>query len=238
MSGPGEVILWGQSQVGKTSALAAYFWNAMPEWVDRTDPATQDTIEKLGRIYRTLQRNRLPDGTVSVQSYPLRHALRGVELRFRDMRGEDSGEPSAEQVQAIRSAAAVIVFVSWPGESDVQRWIAARTPLLHLVHGTPCVLVVTKVETHLTRSELSACMLDDPVDEARRRQLPEQFVQLLGSFPRQAIFFISAFGYLDDGMPAQYLDEFGRVVPSGISPVNVQMPFDYVVKEVTCTKGV
>lgn len=238
MSGPSEVILWGQSQVGKTSALAAYLWNAMPDWVDRSDPATQVTIESLGRIYRTLQRNRLPDGTVAAHWYPLRHAQRGNELRFRDMVGKNAGEPDAEDTQAIRSSSAVISFVSWPGQSDVERWVAAKTPLSLVVKGTPCVLVVTKVETHLTRSELSAFMLNDPVDEARRRQLPEKFVELLGSFPRQAVFFISAFGYHDDGMPAQYLDEFGRVVPSGISPVNVQMPFDYVVEEVTCTKSV
>jgi hypothetical protein len=232
MNDAAEVILWGESQVGKTSALAAYLCHNVPRWVDLKDAASQLTIATLERIYTTLERNRLPDGTVTAKSYSVRHAVRGVEIRFRDMRGKDAGEPTEEERRVIDASAAVVVFVSWPGQSDVQRLSAAQTPL-RLRDDKPRALAVTKVETHLTRTELAAFMAN-PLEEARKRGLPGNFINLLNEFPQQAIFFISAFGYDEKGLPAQYLDEFGRVVPSAISPVNVQMPFEYVVEEVTC----
>jgi hypothetical protein len=229
-----DVILWGESQVGKTSALSTYLCTAIPAWLDMDDDTTKKSFRLLERIYQTLQRNRLPEGTVAPQHYTFRHAASGVDLRFRDMRGSDAGEPSEEELKAIDSAAGVIVFVAWPGQSDVQRLTAAQTSLRRALHRKPCALVITKAETHLTRLELAGMMLNDPVTEPRGRELPHDFVDLLRGVPRQRIFFVSAFGYNAEGFPAQFLDEFGRVVPSGIRPVNVQMPFDYVVQEVTC----
>lgn len=231
-----DFILWGASQVGKTTALATYLCRnrEKPEWLDRNAEDSYETIKLLSKVWTHLRKNLLPPATVSAQFYSLRHKD-GRRIRFRDMRGGYAVNPFQEEegkedIDALKKAAGMIVFIEWPGQRIVHDNIAFETARL-FAGGYPFTLAITKVECHLLPEQVSL-FFHDPLGMAKDMNLSPSFIEILRLARPNRIFPLSVYGYSAEGLPAHYRDEFGRLVPQNIKPYGVDMPFDSLLNEV------
>lgn len=230
-----DIALWGEYSVGKTTALAAYFCHGpqLPSWTEPVEPTdTNKSQTELELVWRTIYSNRLPPGTQMPRTFDFRHTATNTMVKFRDMRGIDAGNPNAEaDVAAISAAAAAMFFVSWPeGDGNAAHIGAVLQAQRRMRPDRPRALLITKVECHLSRAEVAEFALSDPGEAAKKHGFSPQFIELIKAFPN-AVFPVSVFGYHDDGLPAQYRDEFGRLVPWKIRPVNIRPAFEYVLSE-------
>ncbi len=229
-----NIVLWGATQSGKSTALAAYLWNGEVEWLDRRSKETEQTLVRLGSdIWDALKENRLPSGTVEARSYAVRHR-QGHMIRFRDMRGEFTRnlELHAEDLESLRTAQAAILFVEWPSHLAVENMGAVERALKLISNDLPIAVVVTKVECALTMTDFSLLAMDKG-NHLSRMELDTDTLNYLTRLYmlRHPVFPISVYGYDRDGNPAHYRDEFGRLVPRNIDPFNVNAPFDHVLQQ-------
>jgi hypothetical protein len=230
-----DILLWGASQVGKTSALAAYLCdrNDRPQWIDRNAQETLDTIKHLSRIWNYMRKNMLPPSTVMAQSYNLKHRD-GRLVRLRDMRGGIAENPfmpeSEDDFNALNTADGMILFIEWPGQSFVIHRLAYENAR-RFARERPFALAITKVECHL-KFEESAEFFRDPLGAAKRMNLSPAFIEILEGICATQIFPLSVYGYSIDGLPAHYWDEFGRLVPRNIRPFGIPAAFDSLLKAI------
>jgi hypothetical protein len=233
--GARTVVMWGASQVGKTTALATYVCERTPSWLRLDEEVTLTTVATLADTWNLLRQNRLPPGTGITQKFDFRDSADRL-IRFRDMKGGDAMALEKTHREDLASAEALLVFVSWPGERDVDNLIAAENALLlfNTAHK-PTALVITKIECFLTPEQVGVITANPlackDLQSAGRRRLnvPREFVNLINRFPAEAVFPISVYGYGEDHRPAHYPDEFGRLVPWKIRPLNVARPFEHVI---------
>jgi hypothetical protein len=225
-----KVVLWGDSQTGKTTALAAYLCDVtpsrVPRWMNKAASETQGTLDILGETWNDLMKNRLPVGTDKHQYYDVR-ARNQALVRFRDMRGGNARGLSHDDREALRTAPAALFFVEWPAIKTVFDKIAIGNAFRAKADNCKTVLVITKVERFLSPLEMQKFM-DYPHRAARGLGLPREFMDILSLFPADSVFPITVYGYSENDYPALYHDEFGRVVPWGIRPWNVAAPFDQI----------
>jgi hypothetical protein len=224
---PIDVVLWGDTQVGKTTTLATYLCHAasQPSWLDRGAPETISTLLQLSGVWTALRRNELPGGTHNAKLYSVRHKDRRL-FRFRDMKGGNAGEPadSKEDFNALQDADALIVFVKWPEGNTAPDLIAVEN-LLRFARHCPRALAVTKVESYLTPEKLTEFSMN-PISVAVEMNLNHDFIEILEHFSAYEIAPVSVYGYsTTEDYPAHYQDEFGRFVPWKVRPVNVALPF-------------
>ena len=237
-----DVVLWGASQVGKTTALAAYLCHQPQstenandqhnEWLDRQADETVATLKWLNRFcWNYLRKNLRPPSTIVPQFFKVKHAD-GRLIRFRDMKGGHAVDPTHAEsdldYEAVRNASALIYFVEWPGQRIVNDLIAVEQGKLY-APDCPSVLAVTKVECFLSPAQFGR-FFHDPIRVAVEMKSPAGFIQILNGIPPDNIFPISVYGYSEEGFPAQYYDEFGRLVPQNIKPVGVDSLFERVLK--------
>jgi hypothetical protein len=224
-----NVVLWGDTQVGKTTALATYLCHdeSRPDWIDHGAPETFATMLQLSTIWNSLRSNELQQATLNAKLYSVRHKDQRL-FHFRDMRGSNAGEPvrGEEDIREMRRADALIVFIQWPEGNTVSQLLAVEHLLnFALARDCPRALAVTKVESYLTPERLTEFSLN-PVRVASEMDLDRDFIRILRRFNSYEIAPVSVYGYSErDGYPAHYQDEFGRYVPWQIRPVNVDLPF-------------
>lgn len=226
---PFTIALWGAPSVGKTSALAAYVCSTKPEWIHDKDRTTADTKRELLEKWTRFDRNQLPIGTTQPTVYQLRHKRAGRMVALRDMRGGGALALDVIDLESLRTADATILFVGWPQRED--ETLTALNTAMVAANNERSVLVLTKVEMHLRLEEVGL-FLYDPIREAQRHGFPERLVRAMNERFYGRTFPVSIFGYGRDGLPAAYMDEFGRQLPWGVSPVNIEMPFEYVLRGV------
>lgn len=237
------VVMWGAGQVGKTTALATYVCQRTPSWVDLGDEQTITTLANLVQTWNLLRQNCLPPGTGTIDRYDFR-ATGSRPIRFRDMKGGDAMDlNSKEHRDDLARSEALMVFVSWPGARDVANLVAAENALQLFTAGTarPMVLVITKVECFLTPEQVGLLTADPRACGDLRSgnrngtstSVPKQFVDLVNRFPPEAVYPISVYGYGEEHRPAHYPDEFGRLVPWKIHPLNVARPFEHIVSRLS-----
>jgi hypothetical protein len=225
------IALWGASQVGKTTTLAAYLGKHRPQWIDRNHRATQTTLHELQEIWSTLQRNQVVPGTSSFTPHTLRHREQ-CTLLFRDMKGANarSLRAHAEDAQALVEADAAMIFLEWPGPRGVEARSAIDNALQMLGREHPTALVITKCESYLTLGELSD-FAEDPLGFARGYAPLGDLLDSLSSFVEHfrhgAVFPVTVYGW-NGSRPAHFYDEFGRLVPWNIRPALVDRPFEYI----------
>lgn len=218
-----SIALFGAPSVGKTSALAAYVCQTQPAWIDPDDEETSKTKTTLLDKWNRFARNQFPSSTVSVEKYQLLHNPTGRRIELRDVRGGGAVELDPSDTEALVTSDAGIYFVSWP-TGDTEPLVALNNALL-MAARKPAALVLTKVEAHL-RAEQVGLFLYDPASVARRYRFPPALIDAIEGKCRGHVYPISVFGYRRDGLPAHFLDEFGRLLPWGVSPLNVNLPFD------------
>jgi hypothetical protein len=230
---PFKIALWGAPSVGKTSALAAYAGsvaaNGAGEWID-SDPTTAETMRALLQTWSRFGHNQLTLATSQAFEYRLRHKKSGRMVIFRDIRGGSSTALDEEpDFTEFLSADAKMLFVAWP-RGDNQDLLPLNTALVATAAPERSVLVLTKVEMHL-RVEEVGLFLYDPIGRAEKYGFPQGLIRMMRAF-RGPIVPVSVFGYRTDGLPAAYMDELGRMLPWGVSPLNVEMPFEHVLRGV------
>lgn len=225
-----DIVLWGGTQVGKTTVLATYLCHRPPPWLDTAAPETRATLRHFAVIWNALRRNELRPGTIREEYYLVRRKD-GRLIRFRDMKGGNTGDTSKNEAdfEALRKANALILFIQWPKHGSTLDVIAVENALLFASH-CPRVMAITKVEGFLTPEKLTLFSLS-PVQVAREMGLSLDFVELLQHIPPSDIVPLSVYGYSEDDYPAHYRDEFGRFVPWYIKPRNVALPFERVLEE-------
>ena len=228
-----EIVLWGRSQVGKTTWLAACFSALMLEWLQLHDDRTAQTRAQLLALWNRLISNQLVSGTMAEQYYSVLHSS-GAEIRFRDMRGENSQDPAQNQqdTTALRNASAALVFVEWPGRAEVKDSIAVNGALALTRRDPPLPvgLVVTKCENHLDSRSL-ARFASDPRRFASEGGVPRPLAELIERFETHTVFPLTVYGFAESGdRPAHFRDEFGRLVPWGIRPFLVGAPLEWAVE--------
>lgn len=224
-SRPLDIVLWGGQQVGKSTLLAAYLCHAPPSWVDFTDPETHTAIDGLSEIWNFLRTNRIPPATLDKQIYPVRHK-QGPLIRFRDMKGGNASDLARNRgdAEALRRADALMILMEWPGSHrTVLDLVAAETALRSAV-SCPMVVVITKAECYLTREKMALFSIT-PLEVAEEMKLPPDFIDFLRRVQAADIIPVSVYGYAGE-YPAHYRDEFGRLVPRYIKPLNITLPFE------------
>jgi hypothetical protein len=221
-----SITLWGSTSAGKTTALAAYIAACGPAWL-AADPATEANgdARTLRKTWFELKANRLVEGTAKGLDYCFGH-VDGHRVTFRDVDGGTTirAEPGSDELNRLRTATAVLLFID-------MTTMALREPLQSVENALserrdiPAAVVLTKCECVMSAAEFGPFALD-PLKKSHVGEavLP---MQLLERFEKR-IFPITVYGW-NDGGPAQYLDEFGRVVPADVSPALVKAPFDFAV---------
>jgi hypothetical protein len=225
------LLLWGETQVGKTTLLATGLLARpaeLPE-IDWTAGHEGDGREKVLGHWHRLRRNQLIEPTSRETSLTL--TLRnGNRLRVRDTRGGDSREPFGVVANpaglAGETPQGVLFVTEWEG-LDVARHMAAVEAALPLCRGRKVGLAFTKCEKEL-----------DPEDPGwrgglgwwREHECWRPYATVLGQFGRQ-VWATSAYGYDPDGRPACLLGEFGQLMPYQVDPYNVAAPFAWFFKE-------
>ena len=229
-----QVVLWGASQVGKTTTLAAYLGKYRPTWIDRQgDRETRDVIRNFQKIWTSLRQNQLIGGTIESSEFILRRDD-GSQVCFLDIKGGNSQDLTRhdDDAEALANAHGAIIFVEWPGVGSVTSQIALENALLEIKPDIPTALVITKCECYIELSRFAGFSLD-PIGYAKENGLPEDLIEIMLIFQEdrinRKIFPISVYGWSKDNKrPAHFYDEFGRLVPWNIRPSHVDRPFDYV----------
>lgn len=222
-----DIVLWGETTAGKTTALAAYFCHQTPDWVDVQDHETLATLVRLRTLWNELQSNRVPIGTVQHQYYCFRNRKTNDLLRFRDMRGGNSGNLNQQDLDDLQRSNAVMFFAQWSEQNTMVDCKAIRNALAHS-HGKPQMLVITKAESFLRPDEFLSFHAD-PLGKGQEKNLPDSLLKLIQNTPclLKNVFPISVYGF-DKGYPAVFRDEFGRLVPSSPSPCFVDLAFKHL----------
>ena len=230
-----EIVMWGPSQVGKTTWLAGCFGACAPRWLMTRDDETALTHARLLSIWNRLVSNQLVSGTMAEKYYSVRHRS-GAEIRFRDMRGGNALNPAQhrEDMQALRRASAALVFAEWASPDETKDRIAVNgaVNLANLDPPIPMSLVVTKCENHLDSRTLIR-FASDPHRFAEREDFPRHMRDLIQQFRPGHVFPLTVYGYAEAGdRPAHFCDEFGRLVPWGIRPFLVDAPMRWAIDAV------
>jgi hypothetical protein len=232
-----DVVLWADSQAGKTSALAAYFLHdpqkRTPDWVDWDAPETRETLHFLmTKYWKDLKLNQRTRSTVSYEVLLVKHRD-GRVIHFRDMRGANAVDlQSPEDNKALDNAAAVLLCVEWPDQRAATNFLAYEIARSRIKTNTPYALMITKVECYLTLEQVLR-FTHSPLEMARQLGMEEGFLGVLEMTPSNRTFPVSVYGYSSNGLPAHYYDEFGRLVPKNIRPYGVAAPFDFLIRQIS-----
>lgn len=234
------VALWGATQVGKTTTLAAYFGKHRPVWVAREDSDSRLSLRYFQDVWNALQGNRLVPGTTMAIHHRLRHRD-GFAVLFRDMHGGNARDLLAgrEDAEALYGADAAMVFIDWPGTNAVAGRIAIENALQELDSERPTALVITKCESHLNMADFALFAMS-PLEFAQRADFSRELRESMESFTRHfrqgAVFPVTVYGW-NGTRPAHFYDEFGRLVPWHIQPALVERPFEYILGKLGSRKG-
>lgn len=223
------VMLWGDTQVGKTTMLTtALYGNQVGRLgavVDRSRSGTVLATTLLPHWRRLSRCLWLQPTSQDFIDIPL-VTKSGNSLRLRDVRGGLSRQLEDPAVLAELAASApdaYIFMLEWETR-DLNNQMLAVTGALDLCGERPRGLVFTKCERSLDEGD--SCWRGQP---GWWREHPGllSHAHVLESFG-DAVWPCSAYGYHGRlGQPAVLLGEFGQLMPYQIQPVGVNDPFDW-----------
>jgi hypothetical protein len=233
------ISLWGASQAGKTTTLAAYFGKQTPEWVDQGDQASRETLFKFRETWDALRRNQIVAGTTAPATFTLRHRD-GLAIGFRDMQGGNARYPDrTRESEPLFQSDAAIVFYEWPGQRAANNEAAVENALIGLLPRHPTALAITKCEAQVTEADFLR-FAAAPMAFAARHPPLAPLLPMLQRYTRHfrnlVIAPITVYGW-NAGRPAHSYDEFGRLVPWNIQPAEVERPFDFVLHSLRSAAG-
>lgn len=230
MSRGWTVMLWGDTQVGKTTLLTTALYGPragrLEAVVDRGRSASALASTLLPH-WRRLSRNLwIQPTSQDFIDIPL-VTKSGNNLRLRDVRGGLSRQLESPAVLAELERDrpdAYLFLLEWDSR-DLGNQMLAVTGALDLCGDRPRGLVFTKCERTLDEG--------DPCWRGEARWWRAQpalapHAHVLESFG-EAVWACSAYGYhAATGQPAVLLGEFGQLMPYQIAPQGVSEPFDWL----------
>ncbi|QXE85533.1 hypothetical protein KP003_14225 [Geomonas nitrogeniifigens] len=223
------IALWGDTQVGKTTLLAAALCSQYHGF-DLLDlnASNAELGQTLAPIWRLLQKG-MPTPPTSSAKIDIRLTCKGgTEVHFRDVRGAiASGEDHNEKLKIIDGSDAIIFVLEWNGRNMADQFNAVST-IVTMFDKRPKALVFTKCEkTFEAVSEVW-----DAFPEWWRENPAlaphSQVISLFGT----AVWPTSSWGYDNETwMPCAILGEFGQLIPFRINPKGVEVPFYFIFRE-------
>ncbi len=223
------LLLWGDTQVGKTTLLSAAFF-CEPGRLRAVDlgASAEALTTILFESWQNLTNGRLVEAT-SAGKIDLDLALKnGGRLRIRDVKGgltrEVARSPDARAW--LQEASSVLFLVEWNAD-ELGRQLNAIDGAWAFCPDKPRALVFTKVERSLLRA--------DPAWQRRPRWWADHawcqpHAAMIARFG-DAVWPSSCFGYHEEqGSPAMILGEYGLVLPFGIRPRGVVEPIEWLLQ--------
>jgi len=223
----GQLLLWGETQVGKTTLLATGLL-AEPDRLPSINWSASSAAvqENLLARWNRLKRNRLVDATVAPASFTL-ELRNGNTLGIRDIRGSMSREPAKEDYFARPGMAQGVLFVTeWEG-ADIAAHMVAIEAALPFCQEQCTGLAITKCERGLDTDDPH---WHNPLGWWREHECWQPHASLLERFGER-VWATTAYGFDVDGRPNCLLGEFGQILPYQIRPRNVWAPFGWFFKE-------
>jgi hypothetical protein len=222
----GQLLLWGEVAVGKTTLLATGLL-AYPDRLPDIDWAAEplEEKEKVLRHWRLLRINQHIEQTTRVTTLEL--ALKnGNKLIVNDIQGRLSRDPLQEESFRRGQQQGFLFVCEWEG-ADLPKHMAVVEQGLALCQQRKFGIAITKSDRGL--------LFDDPHWHApigwwREHACWKPHARVLERFGER-VWPTSAYGFDDDGRCACLLGEFGQVLPYGIRPVNVEAPFRWFFQE-------
>ncbi|HHW96202.1 MAG TPA: hypothetical protein PLC97_05390 [Myxococcota bacterium] len=214
------LLLWGDTQVGKTTLLTTAFYNPTIGEIDREESA--QSISTLFQGLRDLSNQRLTKPTV-VFHYDVELKMKsGKHVKVRDIKGGITRTVDEESVRERLEGVSVVLFlVQW--DAGLNQINAIRGAWDHLENAHKG-LVITKCEMALGKDDRAWDCYDGwwrQYDWLRKHD------DLVGRFGA-AVWPTSSYGFDNNtGYPAAILGEFGHSLPFNINPRNVHLPFEW-----------
>ncbi len=222
-----KLVLWGATQVGKTTLLASGLLsgtNRLPgiDWeasIESVEGVVRERWRRLKRNMPILATERMEDVTLFFDN--------GGHLVIRDIQGGLTGQTDKLHVQELlKEADGILVVMEWMGanlEEQMNAVEIAATIFSNRLIG----LAFTKCERELRAN--------DPRWNAEpgwwnNERTYGEFSGVLERFGG-AVWPTSAFGFDKNGRPACVLGEFGQLLPYGVRPRAVNEPFEWFFRE-------
>lgn len=227
------IVVWGETQVGKTSWLATALYERDSFW-DLIDQG-KSAVALRNTVFPHWNRLRTGMNIESTSEDKIDIDLVTTEdnqIRLRDIRGQLVHELHTQAVQErlIGDVDGFLFFVWWRS-SALDRQINAIDAILPFLNGRPSALIFTKCEADLGAE--SEEWLGEPGWWRTDSRL-QRFASTIEKFGER-VWPVSAFGYCqEDGAsdwPAMIMGEFGNTIPFGIGPQNVAAPLHWILKE-------
>lgn len=227
------ILVWGETQVGKTSwlATALYWQDAFWDLIDRTGSAAVLS----SAVFPHWKRLRTGMHTESTSEEMINIDLVTMQkntVRLRDIRGQLVHDINTESVQKrlIADADGFLFFLSL-GSSSLGTQIMAIESMLPFLNGRPGAVIITKCETEL-EAESEEWLAAPGWWRADHRLAP--FASILDQFG-EYIWPVSSFGFCQESgasdWPAMTMGEFANTIPFGIGPRNVALPLRWILTE-------
>lgn len=220
------VLLWGDTQVGKTTLLATGLGSRASDIKCLDAAASADSLRALEKDLRQLRNARLVSATSAAEPIDIEVVVRGVEgpVRVRDVRGGMTRELEEQRYAALLAEASVVLFlVEWKSR-ELSNQMGAIESAWDLAAGAQRGLVFTKCEADFTSDhhEWRA-----EVGWWKGAPWLTGFEPLVARFGAH-VWPVSCFGFdPKTGYPAVVLGEFGQLLPLRIAPINVHRPFEW-----------
>src|ERR1043166_8782323 len=216
----GTILLWGDTQTGKSSLVAAALFDD-PErlpGIDMSRTGEEANAVGLNEQWRALREGRTVQSTPAPVDVRI-HRKTGAPIRLRDVPGGLIDHPADPVVMhETLQPATVILFVMNFHAPDPIRELRAIDQVWAICNNAMKGLVFTKCELRLDS--------DHRAWQGRRKWWQEfSDLGMLSRFLErfdEAVFPTSVYGYHPGSRaPALTLGEFGEVRPFGISPQGI-----------------
>ncbi len=230
MSQPKQLLLWADTQVGKTAYLTTALCRSLPG----QRPRQIDPGRSAAALARTLMPNwrRLRHGLsvppTSEETIDLElESLGGTRICVRDIKGQLTREVHQPAVaERLDQAQAVLFLVEWGSRSLNQQLLAIESAL-DFCGGKPIALAFTKCELGLPEDHEAWSPLRQDGWWRREASWSEN-AAVLERFGGAA-WPTSAYGYDPrTGLPAAILGEFGQLIPFRVNPKGVVAPIEWI----------
>jgi len=221
------LLLWGDTQVGKTTLVAAALKGRQRElpMVDFVNSPDVDTV--LGYQWSRLQRNLLVMPTKHDKHLDVLLTLRdGGSLEVRDIPGALTAEVHKPEVrELVLRADAILLVAEWQAR-NLEGQMNAIGISWAILQERLTGLAFTKCERRLDAGDPEWRGEPGWWKSGGFRVKHEQLLEEFG----EAVWPTSAYGYDADSRPNCLLGEFGQVIPFNVSPKNVAAPFQWFLK--------
>lgn len=223
-----KLLLWGETQVGKTTLLASGLLSRTDELPGVDWEASIESVEGVLRErWLRLCKNMPILGTAWREDVQLTFK-NGEQLVVSDVQGGMTGETHQPDVQKLlKEADGILVVMEWQPQNLASQMNAVEVAT-GLFANRVLGLAFTKCERAFSAGD--PCWSNSSEDWWRKKHEYERYDHILSRFG-SAVWPTSAFGYDDDHRPACVLGEFGQVLPYQVEPRNVRLPFELFFRE-------